>query len=163
MPLERLEKDAEGAPLPADGTYWSLSHKPHYVAGVVAAAPIGIDLERIAPVSGALFRKTAGPDEWRLDGGDRLPCFFRFWTAKEAVLKAAGRGLKDLAGCRVTAVCDPRRLEVTYAGRCWRVDQLFFDGHLAAVAGHGGRLCWHLHAAESASGPIAHEEPFPSP
>ena len=42
-----LFKDENGMPLPFDGTFWSITHKTQYVAGVVAPTPIGIDIEKI--------------------------------------------------------------------------------------------------------------------
>jgi 4'-phosphopantetheinyl transferase len=143
--LGRLEKDSRGAPLPADDHFWSVTHKPDYVAGVVAPAVVGIDLERIRSCSPALFRRTASEGEWALAaGGDRRRLFFRYWTAKEAVLKAGGEGIKDLARCRISRLESESRLFVDYAGRAWAVDQLYFDGHLASVTNSGYGVQWLL-------------------
>jgi 4'-phosphopantetheinyl transferase len=143
--LGPLEKDPRGAPLPFDGHFWSLTHKPDYVAGVIAPAVVGIDLEKIRPCSAALFRKTASEDEWALAaGGDRQQTFFRYWTAKEAVLKTGGEGIRDLTRCRVTGIANDSRLYVDYAGRNWPVDQLYFNGHVASVANPGCRVQWLL-------------------
>ena len=96
-----LLKDKNGVPLPFGGTFWSLTHKTKYVAGVVAPTPIGIDIERIRDLSRGLFRKTAADREWALAGTAEKSqmTFFRFWTSKEAVLKATGIGIKDLLKC----------------------------------------------------------------
>jgi 4'-phosphopantetheinyl transferase len=143
--LGRLEKDPRGAPLPFDGHFWSLTHKPDYVAGVVAPVVIGIDLEKIRSCSPALFRKTASEEEWALAaGGDRQKAFFRYWTAKEAVLKTGGEGIRDLSRCRIHRIADDSRLFVDYAGRSWPVDQLYFDGHVASLANGGYRVKWLL-------------------
>lgn len=145
--LGPLEKDARGAPLPANGLYWSVTHKPEYVGGVVAPTPVGLDLEKIRPCSEALFRKTAAAQEWALaDGRDRELLFFRYWTAKEAVLKTGGEGIKDLSRCRVRRVVDAAHLLLDYAGRPWTVEQVFFDGHIASAAARGVRLEWVLTA-----------------
>ena len=47
--LGPLEKDARGAPLPCAGWFWSLTHKPLYVGGVLAPHPVGVDLEQLRP------------------------------------------------------------------------------------------------------------------
>src|SRR2546427_11373937 len=47
--LGPLEKGDRNTPLPFQGTFWSLSHKPRFVAAVVGSAPIGIDIEEITP------------------------------------------------------------------------------------------------------------------
>jgi 4'-phosphopantetheinyl transferase len=143
--LGPLEKDSRGAPLPCRGHYWSVTHKPEYVGGVLAPSPVGLDLEKIRPCSEALFRKTASEEEWALAGrSDRDQLFFRYWTAKEAVLKTAGEGIKDLSRCRIRKVLGDAHLLVDYGRITWPVEQIFFDGHVASVASQGVRLEWIL-------------------
>lgn len=144
--LGALEKDSRGAPLPFNGNFWSLTHKPEYVGGVVAPAAVGIDLEQMRPCSPGLFRKTASEQEWELAaGGDTLQTFFRYWTAKEAVLKTGGEGIKDLSRCLIARIDSAARLWVDYADRRWPVDQYYFDGHVASVAnGADNRIDWLL-------------------
>ncbi|MEA3428693.1 MAG: 4'-phosphopantetheinyl transferase superfamily protein, partial [Thermodesulfobacteriota bacterium] len=91
--LSNLLKDENGVPMPCGANYWSLSHKPAYVAAVVAPERIGIDIEEIRTCSESLFRKIADHREWGLADTDKFKLFFRYWTAKEAVLKAVGTGL----------------------------------------------------------------------
>ena len=142
--LAQLLKEENGAPLPFSGNYWSLTHKSAYVGGVVAGFRIGIDIERIRSVQDALYRKTATDDEWRLSGADPVQLFFRYWTAKEAVLKAAAVGLKDLTKCRVGKVVDDHHLMVDYLDKSWLVAQVFFDGHVAAVVNPARDVHWTL-------------------
>jgi 4'-phosphopantetheinyl transferase len=143
--LGALEKDDRGAPIPSHGNFWSLSHKPDYVGGVVAPAAIGLDIERLRPCSPGLRRKTADAAEWALMGhGDVQTTFFRYWTAKEAVLKVRGEGLRDLSRCRIEYILDATHLRVDYAGKTWSVEHFFFEGHVAAVAGGGFRVEWTL-------------------
>jgi 4'-phosphopantetheinyl transferase len=143
--LGPLEKDPRGAPLPFRGNFWSVTHKPEYVGGVLAPSPVGLDLEKIRPCSEALFRKTASKEEWALAGrSDREQLFFRYWTAKEAVLKTSGEGIRDLSRCRIRKVLDDAHLLVDYGGIVWPVEQIFFDGHVASVASRGIRLEWIL-------------------
>jgi 4'-phosphopantetheinyl transferase len=140
-----LEKDARGAPQPFKGNFWSLTHKPAYVGGVVAPAVVGLDLEQVRSCSPALFRKTASDQEWALAaGGDMLLAFFRYWTAKEAVLKTGGEGIKDLSRCRIARIESDSRLLVDYAGQIWPVEHFFFDGHVASIANSGCRVQWLL-------------------
>ena len=142
--LETLLKKENGAPLPFNGTYWSLSHKSSYVCAVVARANIGIDIEKIRPVSHALFKKTADEHEWGLATQSAINVFFSYWTAKEAVLKAAAIGLKDLSKCRVVRVADKNSLVINYLDKKWVVEHVFFDGHIASIVKAAAHIHWTL-------------------
>ena len=139
-----LLKDENGMPLPFDGTFWSLTHKTLYVAGVVAPAPIGIDIERIRDVSGGLFRKTAADSEWTLAGTAEktLLTFFRFWTSKEAVLKATGIGIRDLLKCQVRQILDDRHLIIQYESKDWLIEHFFYGQHIASVVQDDFQIDW---------------------
>ena len=142
--LKELQKNKNGVPLPFNGNYWSLSHKPQYVAGVVADTRIGIDIETIRPCSDALFRKTADETEWGLTDTDRFTLFFRYWTAKESVLKAVGTGIKDLKKCRVVQIIDDHHLVIDYREKMWKVEHSFFDGHIASVVNNDFDVLWTI-------------------
>jgi 4'-phosphopantetheinyl transferase len=143
--LGRLQKGPNGRPLPFNGVHWSLTHKPLYVAAVVSRRQVGIDLEQIRPRrTRALFHKAGNADEWRLVGEPSWNGFYRFWTAKEAVLKAAGIGLSDLSDCRIVALSGGQALTVRYRERDWQVDHFYFDGHIASIVGTGQRIDWTL-------------------
>ena len=137
-----FEKDAHNVPQPFDGIYWSLSHKPHYVAAVVSRHPVGIDIEEITPRDAMLYEYVAEEAEWALAGEQNWEIFFRFWTAKEAVLKATGVGLKDLKKARVEVV-QADRLIVQYDGRRWPVQHYRFGHHLVSLT-HDGEIRWTL-------------------
>lgn len=140
--LGHLKKNSDGVPLPSNGWHWSVAHKPVYVAGVAGPGPLGIDIEPVLPRSRNLFNKIADRREWRLGREDEWHLFFRFWTAKEAVLKAVGMGLKGLSHCRVIAIDDPCRLTLDYKGTTWEVQQNMRHGHLVAVAARDFAMHW---------------------
>ena len=79
--LGALLKDENGAPVPTNGYYWSISHKSEYVAGVVAPHRIGVDVEKLRPCSDGLFKKTGSDEEWGLVDSDPQTLFFRYWTS----------------------------------------------------------------------------------
>ena len=139
-----LEKDANGAPLPCDGLFWSLTHKPAYVGAVVCRQPTGIDVEAVKDVPEGVMQKTASEEEWHLTNKDPETLFFRYWTAKEAVLKAEGIGISGLSQCRVTAVPDGSHLRLEYGGRTYLVEHFFFDGHVATVVKNRFQVEWTL-------------------
>ncbi len=142
--LGELLQDDSGAPLPVDGTYWSITHKPEYVAGVVATSAIGIDIEKIRNCSPGLFSKAASNQEWDLakDTKNSWKTFFRFWTSKEAVLKATGIGIKDLLKCQVRQILDDYHLLIQYENKDWLIEHFFYDQHIASIVKNNFDIDW---------------------
>lgn len=147
--LGDLTKNENGAPLPFDGNYWSLTHKPIYVGGVIAPTQIGIDIEKIRPCSKALFRKTANESEWGLSDADSFKLFFRYWTSKESVLKASGTGIRDLSKCRIVQIIDHNHLVINYEDRKWLIEHFYFDGHIASVVKNDFDVEWTIEPTTS--------------
>jgi 4'-phosphopantetheinyl transferase len=145
-PILHLKKDPNGVPIPENGYYWSLSHKSRFVAAVVAPYPIGIDIERLQPSSKALRNRIASTKEWQLEPEiDPDLLFFRFWTAKEAVLKAVGVGMSGLSNCRIIKILGDSKMRLTYQYTTFMVSQIQFNGHLATVIIDNRPICWtHL-------------------
>jgi len=141
--LDDLQQDERHAPLPFRGTYWSITHKNEYVGGVVSPSPAGIDIEKICHRAQSLFHKTADEDEWAL-ADKSFTTFFRYWTAKEAVLKAVGIGLKNLSRCRISRVLNPHHLDVEYEGNKWRIEHNFFNNHIASIVKNDLMIEWTI-------------------
>jgi 4'-phosphopantetheinyl transferase len=142
--LGELVKDDNGVPQPFDGIHWSISHKTRYVCGVVAPLPIGIDIERVRDFSAGLYQKTATDEEWALADmeTDSVMAFFRYWTAKEAVLKATGIGIKDLLKCRVNHIIDDMHLQIQYDGQDWLIEHFIFNDHVASIVKSDFQIQW---------------------
>ncbi len=145
-------KNDLGAPQPENGIHWSLTHKPAFVAGVVAHAPVGIDIEPVGSPPEALYRRIAAADEWHLGSDPRAPrLFYRVWTAKEAVLKAEGVGLRGLSRCRVTAVPDQATMQLGFDARAWTVTHHYLETHVLALTCTHAPVEWRVDPGMSLS------------
>ena len=91
---------------------FNVSHTAGLGLVAVAETAVGVDVERVRPVSdpAGLVRRYFTPAEAAEYGGlpaeVREAAFFRGWTVKEAVLKGIGCGMRDMTRCVVRL--DPR-------------------------------------------------------
>ncbi|RWC34954.1 MAG: 4'-phosphopantetheinyl transferase superfamily protein [Mesorhizobium sp.] len=96
-----LRETPEGKPVLADGRLaFNLSHSGELaLVAVAAAGQVGVDIELVAPLSDemSIARSLFAPSEVTqlesLTSDARRLMFYRFWTCREALLKAAGVGL----------------------------------------------------------------------
>ena len=142
MVIQELLKDPDDVPLTSGDYYWSVSHKAKYVAAVISTHRIGIDIEEIKPRSQSIFSYVAGEEEWELCGGKSWDALYRYWTAKEAVVKAAGTGLAGMRSCQVVAVPDENHIVVFYQERLHTVEQLRYAEHIVAVLKDDNEVEW---------------------
>lgn len=142
MILQDISKDADDIPLPSGSYHWSVSHKPKYVAAVISGSPAGIDIEEVRPRKRSIFSYAAGDEEWELCGGQSWDALYRIWTAKEAVVKAAGTGLAGMRACRVVSVPDESQMLLFYQDSLHTVEQLRFNGHIVAVLRDDNDIEW---------------------
>ncbi|MFT4709398.1 MAG: 4'-phosphopantetheinyl transferase [Planctomycetota bacterium] len=138
--FKSLDRDEHGAPLPTDGQYWSITHTAEYVAGVAAAWPLGIDIERMRTPSAEVIAEAASEGEIAMVRQRFAICeveaFTRIWSAKEALLKLTGEGLCGLSKCTIgsTSMTDSRPgLWVRYERQEHFVHQMQRDEHIASV------------------------------
>ena len=139
--LGELLKDEKGIPCPVAGIYWSLSHKPRYVAAVVSKDKVGIDIEEMKPRAESLFAHVASDEEWGLKEKS-WDIFFRYWTAKEAILKVIGIGISGLKTCRIVSVPDENHITLGYNGHLFLVEQLRYKNHIVSVLKDDNQIEW---------------------
>ncbi|HUU63205.1 MAG TPA: 4'-phosphopantetheinyl transferase superfamily protein [Dehalococcoidia bacterium] len=142
--LGELRKDQNDVPCPFDGNYWSLAHKPKYVAAVMSKERVGIDIEEIKPRQESIFSLVASDQEWDLGKEESWYTFFRYWTAKEATLKAIGIGIGGLKACRVVSVPDENHIVLDYGGHLYRVEQLYHKNHIVSVLKDNSEVEWAI-------------------
>ena len=85
--IPQIEVDERGKPFFPDypDTHFSLSHTAGAAAVALADAPVGVDIERIRPVSVRAMERIAGV---RTEAA-----FFRDWVRREARVKRTGSGI----------------------------------------------------------------------
>lgn len=129
---------------------FNLSHSGGVVLLAIArGVDPGIDVEALRPRPRALqlaqryFTAAEAAVLARLPEGDRQQTFYRLWTAKEAVLKALGRGLAfglDRVGFGLAAdgiaVLPQDFQDVAAPASAWQLHAL------APAPGHLGALAW---------------------
>ena len=97
--LEQLAYGASGKPyVPGANVDFNITHGGGVVACVVSEeGPVGLDVERIAPLEYHYYQEQFSTRERTLIETPQGPdwrCFFDFWTRKEALIKAEGSGLQ---------------------------------------------------------------------
>ena len=137
---------------------FNLSHSQGLgLCAVNCTCPIGVDLEYIRPMSDleALAKRFFLPREYEmlrsLSPNQQQEVFFRYWTCKEAYLKATGEGLTQLGQVEVSLTPgEPRQLlsigKDSQAAARWSLQALTpAPDYVAtlAVEGHDWHLsCW---------------------
>lgn len=90
----RLQRDGRGKPFLPDfpGLHYSLSHTDGLAFLGVGDEPVGVDAQRIGPVSSGVVRRCFGEKEAAWCAGSDEACT-AVWTRKEAAVKWTGQGL----------------------------------------------------------------------
>ncbi len=141
------EKNEQEVPQPNEGFFWSVSHKRSWAAAVIADRAVGIDVEEIQPRENqAVFDELACAQEWGVVGGKDWDHFFRIWTAKEATLKANGKGIGAFSACVVRSMLDDKHLTLRFEGDDWLVEHFYHDNHIISVTAVGDDIRWQVEA-----------------
>ncbi|MEH2323380.1 MAG: 4'-phosphopantetheinyl transferase HetI [Nostoc sp.] len=142
-----------GKPVLADtfadsGLEFNLSHSQGLgLCAVNCTRQIGVDLEYIRPMSDleALAKRFFLPREYEmlrsLSPNQQQEVFFRYWTCKEAYLKATGDGLSQLEQVEVSLTpTEPAKLQIS---EDWSLFELVpANNYVAAVAVEN--FAWNL-------------------
>lgn len=91
-PEEFIQDSLADRTIKANGFYWSVSHKPEYVAAAISSVPVGIDIELNVLRSHELLETFSVPD-WQT--------FYRHWVCKEALIKLLQLTINDLSHIQI--------------------------------------------------------------
>lgn len=94
--LHQMQYTSYGRPFLPDAPDFNISHSGHRVVCILAKkGRVGIDLEEVRDLNIEDFREQFSPEEWKAihEAVEPLQAFYHYWTAKECLSKADGRGL----------------------------------------------------------------------
>lgn len=132
--LSAIQYTPYDRPYLPEGPPFNISHSGNRV--ICALSPdgrIGADLEAIHPLTITDFDRQFTPGEWESmnSSDDPLAAFYHFWTAKESVIKADGRGL-NLPLQQMEA--DDQQI-MRIDGQPWHLRKInAFDGYICHIA-----------------------------
>lgn len=163
---------------PADAGIWfNVSHSGAWSLIALAATPsVGVDVERVREDVDALgvadFAFASGERSYLrgLPASERVGCFFRCWTQKEAYLKANGAGLSIPLDSFEVELAEPPGLRSIRGdeewARGWRVCMADpAPDHVGAVVveGAGWDVCFFDGSTLPAEGGLCGGQPLASP
>ena len=123
--LANLKYSEYGRPFLENGVDFNISHSGYFVVCAVSFdGRIGIDMEEIKPISIKIFKNHFSVEEWQeiVESENIYFWFYYYWTAKEAAIKADGKGLSlPLENVRIKD--NKTKLEETL----WFITSLIFD------------------------------------
>jgi 4'-phosphopantetheinyl transferase len=97
--LSALQYTPYGRPYLPDGPDFNIAHSGNRVVCIIGRqGRVGIDIEESRTLDIHDFKNNFSKTEWEhiIGSPDPLPVFYHYWTAKESIVKADGRGLKLL-------------------------------------------------------------------
>lgn len=96
-PLPPVSRGERGKPYLPDhpALHFNLSHSGGLALCALDGAPVGADIQTVAPRRPAMVERCCAPEEraWLAERGDSWEDFALLWALKEAMVKRSGRGL----------------------------------------------------------------------
>jgi len=142
--LENIKTSKFNRPyLPDSRADFNISHSGDFVVCVLSAdSRVGIDIEQKRDVDLKDFARTMNTNQWTeiYTSNNPLDTFFKFWTMKESVIKADGRGLSIPL---TEIILDQGK--VSYDGNLWHLYPFKIDAnHNGCVASNNDIDDFHL-------------------
>jgi 4'-phosphopantetheinyl transferase len=126
-----------GRSYPDGSADFNISHSGNRVVCILSTqGRVGIDLEETGDITISDFQSQFTPSEWAAITGAAIPLqtFYHYWTAKESLIKADGRGLQIPLDTLETS----GQPGILVNGRQWYIRDLsIFPGYACHIAcGH---------------------------
>ncbi|WP_428229047.1 4'-phosphopantetheinyl transferase family protein [Flavobacterium sp.] len=111
---------------------FNITHSGSYVFCAIGSSSLGIDIEEILPLDFTSVKESMNKTEWGIINNAKSPLheYYKYWTIKESVIKADGRGF--------SISLDKIRIEnnqVRIEDKTWYIRKLFFEkGYCGCLA-----------------------------
>ncbi len=125
LSLDDLSYNQFGRPFINSDIDFNISHSGEYVVcAITDKGRLGIDIEKIRDIDFSDFRRYMTDDEWkRIKEADQPhEKFYEYWTIKESVMKAEGKGLS----IPLTDILFDDKSAV-FNKRIWFLNEIFFE------------------------------------
>ncbi len=127
--LENLKYTEYGRPYLPGTIDFNISHSGNYaICAIGEGLRLGIDIEQVKSVDFSDFHDLMSEEQWMAikNATDPLKHFFRYWSIKESIIKADGRGLNiPLNDIMITE-------EMAYYEKRWYLKKLEIDERYCA-------------------------------
>jgi 4'-phosphopantetheinyl transferase len=127
--FEKILKDNYGKPYMVDSNFnFNISHSGNTVVCVFSKQEIGIDIEEINEIEYDLFEDVFSTRELAEIHDNGLDKFYEFWTKKESVIKAIGKGMSiPLTEIEIDEGC------TTYEDATWYTKTFKMDNKYCSI------------------------------
>jgi len=125
LTLYDLSYNQFGRPFINSDIDFNISHSGEYIlCAVTENGKVGIDIEKIRDIDLSDFRQYMTDDEWqRIKEADKpYEKFYEYWTMKESVVKAEGKGLSISL---TDILFDDKK--AFFNKRIWFLNEIFFE------------------------------------
>lgn len=136
-----IQRSPRGKPFIANistrGLCFNLSHSGNFIAIATGPTEVGVDIEECRPLEqlDEIGKSCFSAQEYQLfqnvDAHRRQKAFFRFWTRREALLKAVGTGLVRPPDC-------------ISAGGNQTIDEIYKVRSFKSPRGYEAAIAWRL-------------------
>lgn len=127
--FDKIIKDSYGKPYMLNsGFNFNISHSGNTVVCVFSKQDIGIDIEEIHEIDYSLFDNVFSSREFATINKEGLDKFYEFWTKKESVVKAIGKGMS----IPLTKI-EIDRGSTTYGNDTWYTKSFKIDNKFCSI------------------------------